>query len=280
MNGMKPSGAETSASASPQEYMKRGWLREINLSRLTSGLPYQRVVDERKVNALVRQWDNLLMEPVVVSYRDGKYYLIDGQHRIAALRRIFKDADTSVLCIVHTGLTYADEAELFYRLDQGREKLSSAERIHALLQSGANPELNDINGRINEKGFHWATDSGAYGDNRIKATRAVIEAYRMLGPEGFSRMLDLLRKTWRGMSDSLCAIMLSGMALLLKTYKEQLNDDSFSSRMSKEDPAALVRKAKGDFSTNRNALRGARVLMLHYNKGVRKNGRLNPNILC
>ena len=101
----------------------------------------------------------------------------------------------------------------------------------------------------------------------------------MLGPEAFSRMLGLLRETWRGASDSLCAIMLSGMALLLKTYKKELNDDSFSSRMSKVDPAALVRKAKGDFSTNRNALRGARVLMVYYNKGVRKNSRLNPNIL-
>ena len=280
MNGMKPSGAGMSASVNPLEYMKSGWLREINLNRLTSGLPYQRVVDERKVNALVSKWDNLLMEPVVVSYRDGKYYLIDGQHRVAALRRIYKDADTIVPCIVHTGLTYADEAELFYRLDEGREKLSSAERIHALLQSGANAELNDIDKRINEQGFHWATDKSAYGDDKIKATRAVIEAYRMLGPEGFSRMLKLLRETWHGASDSLCAVMLSGMALLLKTYRAELNDKTFASRMSGLDPAALVRKAKGDFSTNRNALRGARVLMVQYNKCVRKNGKLNPNILC
>ena len=255
-------------------------IRNLYTSRLISGLPYQRVVDERKVDALVRQWDNLLMEPVVVSYRDGKYYLIDGQHRIAALRRMFKDTDTIIPCIVHTGLTYADEAELFYKLDKGREKLSSAQRVNALLQSGANAELNDIDKRIREQGFYWATDKSAYGDNRIKATCAVIEAYRLLGPEAFSRMLGLLRETWHGTSDSLSAIMLSGMALLLKTYETKLNDDSFSIRMSKEDPTLLVRKAKGDFSTNRNALRGARVLIVQYNKGVRKNSRLNPNILC
>ena len=283
MSKAKPRTGNYGGGASlerPYDYMNPGHLREINLSRLTSGLPYQRTVSEKKVDALVRNWNNYLMEPIVVSYRDGKYYVIDGQHRVTALCRMYKDTDAAIPCVVHTGLTYADEAALFYSLDQCKSKLTSAQSINALLQSGANAEINDIQNMLQAQGLQWSLDSSTAGDYKIKATRSVIFAYRLLGRNAFSRMLILLSETWHGDPASLSAMMLSGMALFLKTYETQINDHSFITRFSAIAPEEIIKKARTDLSTSRNDLRCARSLLVKYNKAVRRGKKLNSNILC
>ena len=67
------------------EYSNPGVDRTLPTSRLTSGLPYQRPVDEKEVDRLVREWDDRLLEPLTVSFRDGRFNVVDGQHRIAAM---------------------------------------------------------------------------------------------------------------------------------------------------------------------------------------------------
>ena len=62
------------------EYSSAGEECQLSTARLTSGLPYQRPVVEKEVDRLVREWDARLLEPLIVSFRDGKFYLIDGQN--------------------------------------------------------------------------------------------------------------------------------------------------------------------------------------------------------
>ena len=56
-------------------YQNPGVDRELHTDRLTSGLPYQRPVDQKEVDRLIREWDERLLEPVIVSFRDGKFYV-------------------------------------------------------------------------------------------------------------------------------------------------------------------------------------------------------------
>lgn len=60
------------------EFSNPGVEKAIHTGRLTSGLPYQRPVNPREVERLIREWDGRLLEPVVVSFRDGKFYVVDG----------------------------------------------------------------------------------------------------------------------------------------------------------------------------------------------------------
>ena len=99
------------------EYDNPGVLRSLPTSRLTSGLAYQRPVNERVVNRLIRDWDEQLLEPLIVSFRDGRFHLVDGQHRVIALRRKNDGRDVMVLCRVYSGLTYEQEAELCFKLE-------------------------------------------------------------------------------------------------------------------------------------------------------------------
>jgi hypothetical protein len=53
-----------------------------------------------------------------LSYRDGVYYICDGQHRIAAYKEWDKDWETQQMqCQVYEGLTRQEEAQIFLRLN-------------------------------------------------------------------------------------------------------------------------------------------------------------------
>ena len=53
--------------------------------------------------------------------------------------------------------------------------------------------------------------------------------------------------------------------MFLKTYETELVDRTAIKRLANIDPEEVVRRGKTDFSTNRAALRYARVLLKKYN---------------
>ena len=241
--------------------------RTLSTAQLTSGLPYQRNVEERDVNRLMREWDDKLFDPLVVSYREGKFNIVDGQNRASVLRKRNGGRDVMVRCKVYSGLTYEQEAELCYKLDKAKKRLSMSQSTNALAESGIDPEVSEIKRLMNCEGFTWALGRKYIKIYEVAATRAVISAYRLLGGDGFSRLFRLLRDTWQGDVHSLTAPVINGTALLLKTYGAELNDSVFVKRLSAVDPEEISRRGRMDFSTNNATLRYARVLLERYNGG-------------
>ena len=239
-----------------------GIIQPISTADLHSGLPYQRPVKQRHVNKLVREWNPTYLTPIEVSYRDGKYNVVNGQHRIAAIRKITGGKDTVVNCLVYTGMTYEQEAAMYFLLDKttGRLKLSSA--IKALLESGTDPAIIDIKQCIERAGFTWALDKPTGVTYEIKPIRAVMDTYAQLGAPGFSRMLGLMAGAWHGAQVSLTGGMISGMALFIKAHENELDDYTTIQRLSAIDPAVIAQLAQVDSPP----LRYARLIRTKYNE--------------
>lgn len=254
------------------EYNNPGVERSIHTSRLTSGLAYQRPVNPKEVDRLIREWDERLLDPVIVSFRDGKFYVVDGQHRISAMRQMNGGGGVMVNCKVYSGLTYEQEAALCYKLDKAKKRLSLSQATNALVESGMDAETTEIRQLVENCGFVWALGKSRGKTGEIVTTRALVNAYRLLGGAAFVRMMNLLWDTWQGDPRSLTASILSGMALFVKTYETELNDRTFVSRLSQADPDEINRRGRADFSTSNVALRYARVLLEKYNgqRGGRK----------
>ena len=234
----------------------------LSTGELYSGQPYQRPVLDRVVDKLVREWDPRLLTPLVVSYRDGRYNLVDGQHRVCAMRKKNGGKDVTALCRVYHGLTYEQEAELYYKLDRAKGHLRLSHATKALVESGADAEIIEIKRLLEGAGFVWALDKPTGEPFEIEATRALISAYRLLGVAGFSRLLELVAGTWHGAPSSLKASMLSGMALFLKTYEAELNDRAFIRRLSNLEPEEIIQASRVEYSA---ALRFARTIRDCYN---------------
>ena len=88
-------------------------------------------------------------------------------------------------------------------------------------------------------------------------------------------MLGLLRCTWDGHPDSLTSFMFSGMTTFLKAYSTEMDDHLFIRQRSQVEPEEIVRRGKLDFSTNKNGLRYARVILEKYNN-QRKHAKKLP----
>lgn len=262
------SGACQTAARTVRTRVHQSWYGTLHLYQqadLRPCLSYQRPVDEKEADRLIRDWDERLLDPVIVSFRDGKFYVIDGQHRIAAMRKMNNGSEVMAVCKVYSGLTYEQEADLCYKLDKAKRRLSLSQSTNALAESGTDAEITEIKYLVEHCGFVWALGKSRGKTGEIVSTRALINAYHLLGRETFIRFLRLLQNTWEGDPRSLTAAIISGTALFVKTYETEMNDHTFLSRLSAVDPDEINRRGRADFSTGNVALRFARVILEKYN---------------
>ena len=150
-----PPKAEQQTFFPPAEvsYSNPGSIRTLSTSQLTSGLPYQRTVKQRRVDEIVREWNDRKLTPVVVSFRDGKFNVVDGQNRIAAMRQMAGGGDVIVPCMIYTGMTYEQEAELYAKLDKGKRPLTPRQHTKALIESGSDASVMEIKRLVEDVGF-------------------------------------------------------------------------------------------------------------------------------
>lgn len=246
------------------EYSNPGSIRTLSTSQLTSGLPYQRPVLQKDVDKIIREWNGREITPVVVSFRDGKFNVVDGQHHIEAMRQKAGGRDVIVPCIIHTGMTYEQEAELYARLDRDKKRLTLRQYTKAVVEAGSDANIMEVKRLTEDVGFIWALGEPTGEPFEIAPIRALINAYQLLGGEGFARMLSLMAGAWQGTPNSLKASMLSGMALFIKTYETELHDRAFIRRMSIVSPDEIIRLGRIETDVG---LRFARIILDKYNGG-------------
>lgn len=245
-------------------YSNPGAIRTLSTSQLTSGLPYQRTVKQQRVDEIVREWNDRKLTPVVVSFRDGKLNVVDGQNRIAAMRQMAGGGDVIVPCIIHTGMTYEEEADMYAKLDTDKAPLTPRQHTKALVEAGTDATVTEVKRLVEEVGFTWALGEPTGEPFEIAPIRALINAHQLLGGEAFARMLSLLAGAWQGTPNSLKASMLSGMALFVKTYETELHDRTFIRRMSIVSPEEIIRLGRIETDVG---LRFARIILDKYNGG-------------
>lgn len=97
---------------------------------------FQRELDESRAKVMSKHIDpDRVGVPVVSLRRDGTMVALDGQHRITALCMAGRET-TQVLCEVHEGLSLAQEAELFLKLNGGRTAVRVFDKFKARLVAG------------------------------------------------------------------------------------------------------------------------------------------------
>lgn len=136
------------------------------------------------------------------------------------------------LCKVHTGMTYQDEAEMCWKLDQAKQRMDMAQSVNALSESGTNAEITDIRQILEREGFRWALSRKTGREYEIASTRAVINAYKLLGGSAFARMLRLMAETWRGKIDfSTSKAALRYARVILEKYNGQRGGGKLQPRL-------------------------------------------------
>lgn len=135
----------------------RSTMTTLVVSTLDVDHDVQRPLDEARAD---RMAENLRLDALGVLHisRRGKgvHHIIDGQHRAAALRRAGL-GDTEVRCVVYEGLSRAEEAAMFVRLNESKNVLA-IDRFRIRVVEG-DPIAVAITEILAE--FGWRVQSGA-----------------------------------------------------------------------------------------------------------------------
>ena len=117
--------------------------KEISINSAFLEIPaeYQRKLQMGKVKQMVAEFNGIIVNPPKVSYRDGRYIVIDGQHTIVGLKTLNGGNDLPILCRVYVGLTKEEEALVFAQQTGASTPLSAGAKLRAKLEAAEQARL-------------------------------------------------------------------------------------------------------------------------------------------
>ena len=199
---------------------------------------YQRILNMKNVAGIVKNFDPAKLGVLVVSHRkDGTYAVLDGQHRLTALRRLGYDAAN---CIVLEGMTIQQEADYFRRQNENKQSLRINDTFNASLWAEDAESL-----RIKELMDQYGFRHGKSGQPMcICAIGALQRILRRFGDRALELTLACIAATWPHDSTILRGEMLAGLGEFWRRYGEKLTVAQFEARMRKHLPMEMYQEAR------------------------------------
>lgn len=188
----------------------------------------QRELRPARVDALVSEFDLEHFGIPTVSHRGDHYYVLDGQHRIEAIKRWLGDnwEGQHVECYVYEGLSEKDEAEKFDRLNNALA-VNDFDRFRIRVNAGREVEtkINDI---VEKTGLRVSRDQV---DGAIRAVGTLRRVYLRSDGETLAKSLRIIRDSYG--DSGLKANVIDGVGRLCQRYNGALDEDIAVDRLSK-----------------------------------------------
>lgn len=244
-------------------------MKYIDSSMLFVDMTYQRPLEVARVKKIVSNYNPNLVNPVKVSYRDGKYWIFDGQHTDKALVLNNGNKDLPVLCKVHYGMTQQDEARLFSQQFGLSKSPEVATRFNALYVAG-DSEVIVFKNAVEETGLRCTfKKSGVDGD--LLCYKLAFGIFTKCGESHFKEVLRIIIESWDKSKDSLKGEIVGGVDLFLRAYKtnEKYDRKRLVSKLSMVTPIEIIRN--GRVARTGGNKRFARQILSVYNENLKKN---------
>lgn len=261
----KNSNQEDNSIAVGAEYP----VKSMRISDLKVPERSQRKFIKSHAEKIYKYFDSKQFDPLIVSFRDGIWYVIDGQHRLYAVKKRFGN-DKLVSCKIITDLTESMECDLFGKINTNQKSLSVADRTKTSFYAD-NPKIRDLADICTRNGIElgFENDNRSKKNGRIIAIKALSDTYDKIGAEQTERLVKLLNDTWDGNAEGLSLCMIKALGVILSLYSTELSDEIWVKKLSKVEPTKLISEAKSDLVTKTNVpTKIARIAITnYYNKG-------------
>lgn len=249
-------------------------VRMVPIADMRVAAPAQRRFQKPWAEALASMLDLDKLGKPVLNHRDGHWYIIDGQHRVAALK-LYGWGDLSLECECFEGLSQEEEAELFLGLNDARP-VSTFQKFRIAITANRVRET-DIERTVLAQGLKVAP-------NKQPGATSAVGALTFVWDNGgaivLGRTLRILRDAYGGVPGTLSSPLIQGLGMVCIRY-----DGDFEDTLAVDKLAHLMGGANGLMS-NAYAVReqtgrqlpdcvAASVVEL-YNKGRGRDGKLTP----
>ncbi len=215
-------------------------------SELTIIFDVQREAIDAWVRDLSRSLDPDAIGDIHVSKRrDGNLTVIDGQHRVLALRSL--GVDDPVWCRLYEGLTPQQECDLFLKLNN-RRNVTAVDKFRIGVGAGL-PDCVAIDALLRERGLAIAGEAQRRGAAPISCA-ATLRSYwgkaerERSGPQAVAKALDAALAAWGPEGDSLHQIVVGGLCELFLD-NGWVETGRLAEKLSKAgSPAGLIGRAR------------------------------------
>ena len=188
------------------------------------------------------EFTELIANPPKVSYRDGRYFVFDGQHTLVTRKSMNGGADLPIICKVYTGLTKEEEAILFSKQTGVSRPLTAGAELRAALV-GKDAESIAFLNATESTGLQLGLDSYR-APWKIICIRTAFKEYKAYGADLYKEALTMLAKGWEGDPDSLRSGILQGMVRFVALYQGEYDPERLVKRLQTIHPMTLVRDEK------------------------------------
>ena len=220
--------------------MPKVHFEQIQIKNLIPQVGYQRVLSKAHVKKTAENFNPYQINPVKVSRRDGKNYVVNGQHTIEVIALVSGSRETSVWCMVYDNLSYEEEAEIFATQQKFTRGLSSYDIFNAEIEAG-NEEAITIKSIVENYNM---TLSDNLAPGAICAIATLESIYESYGYSILDTTLALCIATWQGEKNSLSSCILKAVALLLVAFPDELNKSLFKEKLQFTPILQITRNAK------------------------------------
>ena len=148
----------------------------VNSALLIPCIEYQRMLRMEKVSQIAENFSEYIANEPKVSYRDGRFYVFDGQNTVEARRACNGGKDLPIRCKVFLGLSKEDEATLFALQTGISTCLTAGERLRANLVA-RNPDAIHFVRATVDTGVEFAYD-GIRASWKIYCIETAYELYK------------------------------------------------------------------------------------------------------
>ena len=161
----------------------------VNSALLIPCAEYQRVLHVEKVAHIAENFSEHVANEPKVSFRDGRFYIFDGQNTVEARRTCNGGMELPIRCKVFYGLTKEDEATLFAIQTGNATCLTAGERLRAnlvteQLEISQRGHLLCRHGAAYRLGTGRKTPCGSSAEQHWKPSFAYIDRCNCYHPDG------------------------------------------------------------------------------------------------
>lgn len=243
------------------------WIPVKNLSIVWSQA--QREFNERHADKIAEGFDPDLFDDLVVTLPNGNgiYHVVDGQHRKAAIQKLYGE-DEKVPCRIVSATDPARAAAIFDKINTSRRTPSGVEKFNVRVTAGYKDEV-EINKVVTWLGYRI---SGETADGTIRAVAALTNVHKSFGLDVLKETLTTIKGTWKDDCHAVDGPIIEGFAALIAEHRGHLDWKRLREQTAKKfTPGRLLGHAKSEREISGGTLgKSVRsVLIRQYNYGLR-----------
>lgn len=231
---------------------KTGKEEEVRAGDLQVDMRYQRRLEPARVNRIASDFNwQAFHRPAVARYRDGRLFIVDGGHRVAAAIKAFGD-DNRLPVIVYEALKQRDLADLYLKFNEDRRRPGVSNRFNSMVLKGDEMMVN-LDDILVRHGFN-ARHPNVERPECVKfpaVEAAITVARRPGGLQVVDDTLTVLEQGWPtyGATKRMSNGLFRGVAEFIRHMREGTHPEvpltTLSEFLSIYEPAQLARIGRG-----------------------------------